>query len=123
VYELLGTISRRHEVRVYRFANVGNHFHLLIQAKSRAGFNAFLREFAGTVAVMVTGAVKGRPQKFWDALAWSKMVEWGRQFQNTARYILLNVLEGSGFAIASCSRIWNVKASFSLRLSRDPSAT
>lgn len=92
----LQMISQKRGIRVYRFANVGNHLHLLIQARSRTDFRAFLREFAGVVAVIVTGAVKGSPQKFWDGIPWSKIVERGRQFKNAARYVLLNVMEASG---------------------------
>jgi hypothetical protein len=96
VYGVLDKTSAKYGVRIYRYANVGNHLHLLVQAKSRAEFQAFLREFAGGVAALVTGAIKGRPEKFWDGLAWSTVVEWGRQFRNAARYVLLNVLEASG---------------------------
>ena len=46
--------------------------------------------------MMATGAAKGRPRKFWDGLAWSLVLQWGRQFRHVARYILLNVLETSG---------------------------
>src|SRR5579885_1177964 len=89
VWEHLDRIARKRNVRVYRYANVGNHLHLLVQARSRRDFQAFLRELAGAIAVSATGAAKGRPAKFWDGLAWSMVVEWGRQFRNVARYILL----------------------------------
>jgi hypothetical protein len=88
--------SANPRVKILRFANVGNHLHLLIQAKSRREFQAFLREFAGRLASAMTGAIKGRPEKFWDTLAWSKVLEWGRQYQSVARYILLNVLKSFG---------------------------
>lgn len=96
VHRILQNTSKRHGIRVYRFANVGNHLHLLIQAKNREALRAFLREFSGVVAATITGATKGRPEKFWDGLAWSKIVNWGRQFQNTMSYVLLNVLESAG---------------------------
>ena len=96
IHDILSRIGEKRNIRVYRYANVGNHLHLLVQAKSRRDFQAFLREFAGAVAVAVTGAAKGRPQKFWDSLAWSTVVEWGRQFKNVTRYILLNLMETSG---------------------------
>lgn len=96
VLELLQKTAEKREIRVYRFANVGNHLHLLIRARSRADLRAFLREFAGLIAVTVTGAVKGRPQKFWDGIPWSRIVEWGRQFKSAARYVLLNVMESAG---------------------------
>ncbi len=96
VLELAHAIAARHDVRVYRFANVGSHLHLLVQARTRTSFQSFLREFAGRIAILVTGAIKGRPAKFWDGLVWTKIVEWGRQFQHAARYILLNFLEAGG---------------------------
>src|SRR5262249_12288540 len=89
-------VAGKRSIRVYRYANVGNHLHLLLQASSRREFQAFLREFSGAVAVTMTGAAKGRPKKFWAHLAWSKVVGWGRQFKNAARYVMLNVLEGTG---------------------------
>ncbi|MBY0472014.1 transposase [bacterium] len=96
VWGLLQKVSERYQIRVYRFANVGNHLHLLVQARKRAQIQAFLREFAGGVANLVTGAIKGRPEKFWDGLVWSKIVDWGRQFRATAKYVMLNVLESIG---------------------------
>jgi hypothetical protein len=96
VLHQLQRMATKRDIRIYRFANVGNHLHLLVQAGSLAAFQAFLREFSGRVAAAITGSVKGRPQKFWDHLAWSKVVEWGRQYRAASRYILLNVLEGSG---------------------------
>jgi REP element-mobilizing transposase RayT len=96
IQALMLTISERHEIRIYRFANVGNHIHFLLGAKRREDLRAFLREFAGAVAVAVTGAAKGRPEKFWDCPPWSKIIEWGRQFARAKSYVLLNVLESSG---------------------------
>jgi REP element-mobilizing transposase RayT len=96
VWDHLDRVARRRNVRIYRYANVGNHLHILLQARTRRDFQAFLREFAGAVAVTATGAAKGRPDRFWDSLAWSTLVEWGRQYRNVSRYILLNVLEASG---------------------------
>jgi REP element-mobilizing transposase RayT len=96
IQDLAHTLARKYDIKLYRLANVGNHLHLLVKAGSRTGLRGFLREFAGVLAARITGAIKGRPQKFWDTPAWSKIVEWGRQFDHTARYILLNLLEASG---------------------------
>src|SRR4051794_31766319 len=59
VLDLLHRTAKRHRIEIYRFANVGNHLHLLITAKDRMGLRAFLREFAGRVAMLITGSVKG----------------------------------------------------------------
>src|SRR3954454_7748880 len=56
VRAVLRTAARRHGIRVYEFANVGSHLHLLVRARRREAFQGFLRAFAGLVARRVTGA-------------------------------------------------------------------
>src|SRR5438309_1733231 len=43
------TLARRYGVRVYELANACNHVHLVVRTRSRPGFHAFLRAFAGIV--------------------------------------------------------------------------
>lgn len=88
--------AKKHGVRVYRFANVGNHLHLLIKAPSRRGFQAFLREAAGRIAMLMTRSCKGNPGRYWEKLAWSRIVQWGQDFQELALYLIKNLLEAQG---------------------------
>ncbi len=90
--------ARRFAVRIEAFANSGTHLHLAIRAKTRDGFQKFLRAFAGHVAQFVTGARRGRPfgSRFWDELAYSRIVAWGKALTNLRRYIRLNELEAKG---------------------------
>src|SRR5882672_7466900 len=86
----LRAMARRFGIRVYDFANVGTHLHLLVRARRRDEFQAFLRSFAGVVARRVTGARRGRPLdggRFWSTLAWSRVVTWGRDFAGVRHYI------------------------------------
>jgi hypothetical protein len=103
VREALRACARRSGIRVYEFANVGSHLHLLLRARRREDFQAFLRSFAGLVARRVTGARRGRPLgagPFWSALAWSRVVAWGRDCIGVRHYILRNQIEATqGFAI------------------------
>src|SRR5712675_1570641 len=46
VKEALRAMARRHDVRVYEFANVGSHLHLLLRVRRVDSFQAFLRSFA-----------------------------------------------------------------------------
>ena len=76
VRETLRAMARRFDIRVYDFANVGSHLHLLVRARRREAFQGFLRSFAGIVARRVTGARRGRPVgRFFGGLAWSRVVE------------------------------------------------
>jgi REP element-mobilizing transposase RayT len=94
----LAATARRFGIKVYRFANVGNHFHLLVQARRREDLQNFLRVFAQGVVFLVTKARKGNPiGKFWDALAYSRIVEWGKDWKNMLDYVGKNLLEARGF--------------------------
>jgi len=86
-------------VRLLERANVGNHLHLLIRVRSRRDFQGFLRELAGGIAMRVTGARKSvelADGRFWDELAYTRVVEWGRDLARTTRYIVTNLFEAAG---------------------------
>ena len=95
---LIPSLASRWGVTVYQWANSGNHLHFLIRAKTRAGFQNFLRVLSGKVAQKVTGSQRGRPleKRFWGLLAYSRVVEWGRAFLTAKRYVLQNELEALG---------------------------
>jgi hypothetical protein len=71
---------------------------MLVRARCRLALHGFLRAFAGLAARIVTGAGKGRPVgRFWDWLAYSRVVEWGRDFFGVRGYVLKNELETLGY--------------------------
>jgi REP element-mobilizing transposase RayT len=95
VREVLRRMARRFEVRIYDFANVGSHLHLVLRARRREAFQGFLRSFAGIVARRVTGAERGRRAgPFFDGLAWSRVVSWGRDYWGLRHYVFRNQIEG-----------------------------
>jgi REP element-mobilizing transposase RayT len=90
-------LARENDVRIYQFANSGNHLHLLLKAKDHSGFKRFLRTLTALTSRLVTGAKKGNPVgKFWDSLAWSEIVNWGRHFFSVRYYVIQNELEAEG---------------------------
>jgi hypothetical protein len=110
---LVARLKARWGVSVYRYANVGNHLHLLIRARSRAQWQGFIRELAGGVAMLVTGARKGSPlsrsrapglpesarRGFWDHLVFTRIVSWGRDFRGVADYLCRNLWEAAGVPV------------------------
>ncbi|MCM2277259.1 MAG: transposase [Oligoflexia bacterium] len=108
VRALVWRLKERWGVRVYQYANAGNHLHLLVRARSRASWQGFIRELAGGVAMIVTGAKKGNPlnpgkaagaRGFWDHLVFTRIVSFGRDFRNVAAYVLKNLWEASGVPV------------------------
>jgi REP element-mobilizing transposase RayT len=98
VDEAAQRIAERHGVRIYRYANVGNHLHLLVRSRTRTAFKSFLRDLSGTIALIVTGAKKTSPLegRFWDNLAYTRIVSWGREFKNLELYFIKNLFEAAG---------------------------
>lgn len=88
-------------VKIRGFVNVGNHLHLIVQPQTKRGFQRFLRTFSGVVARLCTGARRGQAfgrgegRAFWDGLAYSRVIEWGRAYENMKRYLRANEVEAS----------------------------
>jgi len=106
--------AARHGVVIQRYVCVGNHIHLLLQTKSRRMhtarpvLRAFLRQAAGLIARVMTGAKKGAPagrtgasqRKFWDHLVWSRVVGWGKDLRGIFKYFEKN--RADSYDILAC---------------------
>lgn len=93
-------IARKYGVRIYSYANVGNHLHILLRVKSLRLWAAFIRELCGRVAQVAQG-LKG-PQKsrrkFWKQRPFTRIVRgWNKAFKIAREYVGLNRLEAEGF--------------------------
>jgi REP element-mobilizing transposase RayT len=89
VNELVRNISRKHGVRLYEYANVGNHLHLLLKLRSRPSWAAFIRELTGRIAQLTNTRWKHRP--------YTRNVRgWRKAYQVAKEYVRLNVLEADG---------------------------
>jgi REP element-mobilizing transposase RayT len=96
IRQVLRRMAHRFDVRVYDFANVGSHLHLVLRARRRQGFQGFLRAFTGIVARRVMGAERARPRgRLFDGLAWSRVVSWGRDYWGLRHYVFRNQIEGA----------------------------
>jgi REP element-mobilizing transposase RayT len=98
VKRIVHAAAKRHGIRLYRFANVGNHLHFLFRARRVEALRAFMREVSGAVAFQITGSRKTHPLqgRFWDLLPYSRVVSWGREFKTVALYVIGNLFEAAG---------------------------
>jgi REP element-mobilizing transposase RayT len=98
VDKALRTLTKKYGIKIYEFANVGNHLHLLIKLNNRFTFKPFIRALAGCIALKVTGAnkFKGLKHKFWDYRPWSRIVEWKKAYTMAKDYVIQNHLEAIG---------------------------
>jgi hypothetical protein len=89
--------ARKFGVIIQDFANVGNHLHIRVRAGSRAGFQAFLRSITCLIARKVTGARRGFKlgKKFWDGLAYTRVLKSYREELNLRGYFIANRQEAA----------------------------
>ena len=107
-------------VKIYKYSNNGNHLHLAIKARDKKLFQKFLRVITGLIARHVLKAERGvratepraekrdssedkreasgekGQRKFWDALAFTRIADWGKSFDKLSSYVWQNILEAAG---------------------------
>jgi REP element-mobilizing transposase RayT len=100
VNQTVDRVCKKHGVRLYQYANVGNHLHMLIKIPGVRRWAAFIRELSGRVAQMAQGLLgpqKGLP-KFWMQRPYTRIVRgWRKAFQVAKEYVHLNFIEAEGF--------------------------
>lgn len=97
------TQAKKFGVEIFRYANVGNHLHMLVQASYRRGFISFLRSISGIIARIALGAEKGMAKlkeatQFWDQRPWTRVLLTWTEFKNVKKYVEQNFNEAMGFA-------------------------
>ena len=103
--------AQKFQIRIYDCSINGNHIHLLAKGSNRRNLQNFFRVAAGQVAQELlklyplqkdqaspardsTHWKNGRT--FWSTLIYSKIISWGREFQNVKGYIIRNIKETLG---------------------------
>lgn len=99
IRELIHRSANDHGVKIYRFANSGNHLHFILLPGSRAAFMRFIRSISGVIARVTLGAQRGKALgiKFWDARPFTRILEWGKDYRRACNYLKQNILEALGF--------------------------
>jgi REP element-mobilizing transposase RayT len=98
ISRLLFEGAEKFQVKIYNNSLNSNHIHLLVKAPSQKNLHDFLRFLAGQIAQRITGAVRGKKNRFsfWLKPVWKRIVHWGRDFLNLHLYIYQNQLETLG---------------------------
>lgn len=107
---LLRDLSKKYFVEVKDFVNMGNHLHLKVRFKDVKRFQNFLRVFTGLLARKITRAHRGSVfGKFWDALAYTRVITTKLEELGLRIYFEGNHREGElGYANrAMYLRSWN----------------
>lgn len=125
--------ARKNGVRVYQFANAGNHLHILARLPSRRAWQGFIREISGRIARLLkrrtnAGAVQSMAQSmgtgsssglkstntaakrnpsFWRQRPFTRIIRgWRRAYRVARDYVILNFLESEGFVRRQDKAVW-----------------
>jgi len=103
IEKIITRSKKRFKVRVYEFAIVSNHIHLLVRGYSRHELQNFFRTVAGHIAQEILrrcplkenegGALKNKQNRFWQSRIYSRIVSWGREYLAVRGYVIQNTLE------------------------------
>lgn len=87
--------AKQFGITLHDWQNVGNHLHLVASFKRRESLQNFLRTIAALIARHVTGAKRGKPygKRFWDQLAFSRVVFGRLGFGHLKNYVQKNRIE------------------------------
>jgi hypothetical protein len=96
VVDILKAKSRKFGVKIQDYANVGNHLHIKLRFTSREGFQRFLKAVTCLIARRITGARRGhRFGKFWDGLAFTRIVKTSFEELQLKGYFKANRIEAA----------------------------
>jgi REP element-mobilizing transposase RayT len=97
IHEIIYKTTKKYGVRIYKYANVGNHIHILIKLMKVDLWAAFIRELAGQIAQYMKVRF-GIEKKFWLYRPHTRIIRgWKKPFRAVKEYIELNIIEAEGF--------------------------
>lgn len=102
IWQIIKKHAQKNSIKIYEYANAGNHLHLLIRVKRRDFYNKFIRTITGLIARLVKSIENGAPivKSFWDSRPYSRIVGFrGREFKMVKLYLARNTFEAIGFIL------------------------
>lgn len=127
IERILEKASLKYRVKIYRKAIQSNHIHLVIKVATKESYRAFIAVISGRIASHIMdhmsfnkfllnlaleedfGLVSRKPgegvvkqhkgQAFWEFRPFSRLLYWGKDYNQTLAYLLKNTLEAIGFIL------------------------
>ncbi len=96
VEKIISEVARKHGVKIYKRANVGNHLHLAIKIPHVRRWASFIRELTGRLGLALRSLLGGA--KLWLHRPHTRVIRgWKKAFAILKDYIELNEWEAEGF--------------------------
>jgi REP element-mobilizing transposase RayT len=89
VHQIVELAARKRGIKIYEFANAGNHLHILLKLPKRSAWAPFIREIAGRIAQVTKIQWKHKP--------FTRIIRgWKKAYFNVKNYIRVNFMEAHG---------------------------
>lgn len=88
---LIRSQAEKFNIRLYEVAVNWSHIHMVIKIKSREDYLKFIRALTSLIAMRAQKA-----QKVFTLRPFTRLVAWGKDFENIIQYQILNQLEANG---------------------------
>lgn len=92
IQEKINRWSAHFGVKIYARSVNSNHIHMLVFSESRTNLQNFFRVLPGQIAQ----SLRSSPGKFWEHLAFTRVVNWGSDFERVRNYIERNTFGAAG---------------------------
>lgn len=73
-----------------------NHVHIVVLAPTKENYQNWMRELSATITKTIEEKNRTKLTKFFDHRPYSRIVSWGRDYENIKKYLHLNELELEG---------------------------
>ena len=95
VAALIESKARTYNIVIHGCEIMRDHIHLFVSFKTREMIQSFMKVAAGMIARLITKAQKGKPfgKRFWDGLAYTRIVTGARDFATMRNYLAKNRIE------------------------------
>ena len=91
IYKEIHFFASRFNVQIFALAIHHNHIHLLILTTTRQSYISFVRALNGTLVKKLN-----LPPQLFTKTPYTRIVGWGKDFENVKKYILRNRFESQG---------------------------
>ena len=95
---LIYNLTEKYSIKIYDLALNHNHIHFVMKLKNKEFYKFFIRELTSKMATAIR-------KKFPDVKTilslrpYSRILEWGRDFETAIDYVILNIEESMGWII------------------------
>ena len=93
---LIYNLAEKYSIKIYELALNHNHIHFVLRLKNKELYKFFIRELTSKMALAIRKKLP-HVKTILSLRPYSRILEWGKDFENVVDYIILNIEESMGW--------------------------